>query len=54
MQEQRPLIGHHLSLDLLFIYHTFIDDLPATYLEFAQEVITDYPAFLTYRKAGKK
>ena len=32
--KKKPLIGHNQIYDILYFYNQFIDDLPATYLEF--------------------
>jgi hypothetical protein len=31
---KKPIIGHNMFLDILFIYYQFIDDLPASLSEF--------------------
>ena len=36
--EKKPLIGHNIILDILFIYNQFIDDLPENFLKFTEEV----------------
>lgn len=33
----KPLIGHNLMYDALYFYNQFIDDLPDSYLLFAQK-----------------
>ena len=38
IDSKRPLIGHHFSLDLLFLFHSFIGELPDTYLECVKKV----------------
>lgn len=38
IQAQKPLIGHNMFLDILFIYQQFIDDLPPTLSEFITKV----------------
>lgn len=40
---QRPIVGHHMSLDILYIYNNFIEELPNSYLEFLQKVNTYLP-----------
>jgi poly(A)-specific ribonuclease len=38
VKSQKPLIGHNMFLDILFIYQQFIDDLPTTLSEFIVKV----------------
>ena len=33
---KKPIIGHNMIYDIIYLYNQFIDDLPATYNEFAQ------------------
>lgn len=35
--KDKPLIGHNLMYDALYFYNQFIDDLPDSYLLFAQK-----------------
>lgn len=34
---RKPIVGHNVFLDLLFLYNTFIDDLPTTYKSFKED-----------------
>ncbi len=45
MEAKKPMVGHNMIYDMLFFYSQFIADLPATYSEFAQEVINYYFIF---------
>lgn len=38
IESKRPIIGHFMCLDLLYIYDQCIDRLPDTYLEFVEKV----------------
>ncbi|XP_017490510.1 PREDICTED: poly(A)-specific ribonuclease PARN-like [Rhagoletis zephyria] len=34
MKHQKPLVGHNIYLDLLFLYNTFLEPLPESYADF--------------------
>jgi len=36
---KKPLIGHNMIYDIIYLYNQFIDDLPLTYQEFINNVI---------------
>jgi len=38
IESKRPIVGHHMSLDMLFIFHSFIKELPDSYISFLSEV----------------
>lgn len=40
---KKPLIGHNLFLDILFLYQQFIDDLPVVFEEFLVEFQKFFP-----------
>ena len=40
---KRPLVGHNLFLDLLFLYQQFIDDLPALFEDWVVEFQSMFP-----------
>lgn len=33
---KKPIIGHNMIYDIIYLYNQFIDDLPNTYIEFIQ------------------
>jgi poly(A)-specific ribonuclease len=35
---KKPLIGHNMMYDIIYVYGQFIDDLPETYQEFITRV----------------
>jgi poly(A)-specific ribonuclease len=39
IRSKKPLVGHNMFLDILFVYHQFIDDLPSSLNEFIPKVI---------------
>lgn len=48
---KKPLIGHNMFLDILFVYQQFIDDLPPSLSEFIVKVIrksVDICSFKSY------
>lgn len=49
IKSQKPLVGHNLYLDLLYIYNTFIGPLPEDYMEFKKFVHSLYPAIYDTR-----
>lgn len=36
IEQKKPIVGHSLLLDILYIFNTFIEPLPNTYKEFKQ------------------
>ena len=44
MDAQKPLVGHNCFLDILKIYHHFLDPLPETYPEFKERIRGNFPA----------
>jgi poly(A)-specific ribonuclease len=36
---KKPIIGHHMIYDIIYLFNQFIDDLPLTYQEFITHVI---------------
>jgi poly(A)-specific ribonuclease len=38
IKAKKPIIGHNMIYDVIYLYNQFIDDLPPTYLEFIAEV----------------
>lgn len=38
IQSKKPIVGHYLILDILFIYESFIDDLPDDFSLFKKKV----------------
>ena len=38
INSKKPLIGHNMFLDIMFIWQQFVDDLPATLSEFIHKV----------------
>jgi hypothetical protein len=34
IKAKKPIIGHNMIYDVIYLYNQFIDDLPPTYLEF--------------------
>ena len=34
IKAKKPLIGHNMIYDIIYLYNQFVDDLPQTYLEF--------------------
>lgn len=51
---KRPLIGHFASLDLGFLYQTFIGELPNTYEEFCRSLRERFPYILDTKVISKK
>lgn len=35
---KKPLVGHNMMLDIMFVYYQFIDDLPETLHDFIAKV----------------
>jgi poly(A)-specific ribonuclease len=44
IRAKKPLIGHNMMYDVIYLYNQFIGDLPETYLEFAKEWYSLFPA----------
>jgi poly(A)-specific ribonuclease len=40
---KKPIIGHNMIYDIIYLYNQFIDDLPLTYLEFIQKWNSLFP-----------
>lgn len=40
---KKPIIGHNMMYDIIYLYNQFIDDLPATYNEFVQKWYHMFP-----------
>lgn len=40
-----PIVGHNMIYDVMFMYHQFVDDLPATYDEFVKTMHSNFPLF---------
>ncbi len=38
IESKKPIVGHYLILDILFVYQSFIDDLPEDYIKFKNRV----------------
>ena len=38
IKHKKPVIGHNMIYDVLYLYTQFIDELPDTYLEFINKV----------------
>lgn len=38
IKAKKPIVGHNMIYDVLYLYNQFIDDLPPTYHEFIKEV----------------
>ena len=38
IRARKPIIGHNMIYDIIYLYNQFIDDLPDTYLEFIAKV----------------
>lgn len=43
MQAQKPIIGHNMIYDIIYLYNQFIGELPDTYAEFIQEWNKRFP-----------
>lgn len=37
---KKPIVGHNMIYDIIYLYNQFIDDLPETYTEFINKVIS--------------
>ncbi|KFY06733.1 hypothetical protein V492_07795 [Pseudogymnoascus sp. VKM F-4246] len=44
--KSRVLVGHNLFTDLIFLYHTFIGDLPPTVTEFQEKIHALFPTVI--------
>lgn len=40
---KKPIIGHNMIYDIIYLYNQFIDDLPTTYLEFISKWHSLFP-----------
>ena len=43
IKAKRPLVGHNMFLDMLFVYNQFIADLPPTLGEFTESWLSKFP-----------
>jgi hypothetical protein len=41
---KKPIVGHHLSLDIGLIFNTFLSPLPSTYAQFCQSLTSAFPS----------
>ena len=46
VEAKKPLIGHNMIFDIMFLYHQFIDEFPESYDEFTRSWASNFP--LTY------
>ncbi len=53
IESKKPIIGHYLMLDLLFIYDSFIDELPDTYAGFVKEISHYFPIIFDTKLLSK-
>jgi hypothetical protein len=37
IQAKKPIVGHNMAYDIIYLYNQFIDELPDTYSEFVQK-----------------
>jgi hypothetical protein len=51
---KKPLVGHFASLDLGFLYQTFIADLPDNYEEFCKSLRQMFPDILDTKVISKR
>lgn len=40
---KKPIIGHNMIYDIIYLYNQFVDDLPHTYLEFIEKWFANFP-----------
>ena len=40
---KKPVIGHNMIYDVIYLYNQFVDDLPDTYPEFSQKWYSLFP-----------
>lgn len=43
IKHRKPIVGHNMFLDMLFIYSQFIDELPDTLQEFRERWLECFP-----------
>lgn len=43
IESRRPMVGHNMIHDLVYIYNQFIDVLPDTYINFAEQLNAKFP-----------
>ena len=48
VQARKPIIGHNMIYDVIYLYNQFIDDLPDTYAEFSKKVKESVSLILDY------
>lgn len=46
INSKKPMIGHNMTYDLMFIYNKFISDLPSNFTEYIQELNSLFPYIL--------
>lgn len=43
IDSKKPMVGHHMIYDLTYLYSQFIDDLPDTFIKFAEAIHSNFP-----------
>lgn len=43
IEEKKPIVGHNCYFDMLFIMHSFIENLPYKYTDFKKRLNTFFP-----------
>jgi hypothetical protein len=38
IRSKKPIVGHNMIYDIIYLYNQFVDDLPQTYSEFIKHV----------------
>lgn len=38
-EAKKPIVGHNMIYDILYLYNQFVDELPDTYIDFITKVI---------------
>jgi CAF1 family ribonuclease len=44
IEAKKPIVGHNMMFDIIYLYNQFVDELPATYLEFATKWYALFPS----------
>lgn len=44
IKAKKPVVGHNMIYDIIYLYNQFIGDLPLTYIEFIQEWYSRFPS----------
>jgi poly(A)-specific ribonuclease len=44
IKAQKPIIGHNMIYDIIYLYNQFIGPLPANYADFTNEWIACFPS----------